>query len=452
MKKLLALMIVLVLTLSFVGCGGDDDTTVTPDPGTQGGVQEPADDDEEIEIRFSWWGGDSRHEATIEAINMFEEANPNITVVPEYTAWSGHFERISAQLTANDEADLMQINFNWFYNFSPDGNRFVDLFTMDEYLDLSNWPEESYDAIVIDGKLQGVPTSIGSRVYYVNQTPFDEAGIDIPETWDDLMAAGQTFQEKLGPDYYPLGNIGYTDDLPLMTFGYLAQKYGKDIIGEDNEMTYTVEELADGFEFVQALLDNNVIPGFHDDSAEKNHENPNWIQGRYAAVYNWPSSISRYVENLDPSIEPNIVAAPYFKLSDDQLHSGAFNKVGMAFSISPNSDHPEAAAKLLNFLYTDEDAVVAQGLERAVPANRAAEQILADHGMLEGIEYEGEQLIAEYDDMYTFHPFYEDNTVKLIYNDIFEQFVAAEGAMTPEEAAEEIINNIGFAIQDAMDN
>ena len=40
------------------------------------------------------------------------------------------------------------------------------------------------------------------------------------------MAAGKTFQEKLGDDYYPL-HLGAYDRMILMVF-YLESKYGKD--------------------------------------------------------------------------------------------------------------------------------------------------------------------------------------------------------------------------------
>ncbi|TCT13841.1 oligogalacturonide transport system substrate-binding protein [Natranaerovirga pectinivora] len=449
MKKLLALLVVLALTLSIVGCGQKDET---PDPAPAPAPGEPApgpvEIDEDIEIRFSWWGGDSRHEATQAVIDLFMEANPNITVVPEFTAWTGHFERIAAQLTARDEADLMQINFNWFYGFSPEGDGFYDLRQLGN-IDLNNWPAETLAPITINGKVQGVPTSIGARLYYVNHTPFEQAGIEVPTTWDGLMEAGRVFKEKLGPDYYPLGNIGYTDALQLMMWSYLAQLTGKDIF-DGNQLAYTEEELITAFEFVQELVDNNVIPGFHDDSAEKNHENPNWIDGRYAAVFQWNSGIQRDVNNLNPAINPDVRPVPWFTM-DGAKHTGVFSKILMAFSVSVNSEHPEAAAKLLNFMYTDKDAVLAHGLERAIPLNRVALDILDEAGMLEGLAWEGHLMVSETDG-YTFHPFFEDTTVRKVPNDAIEEFLFAEGGITPQQAARMILDTFDRTVAEAMEN
>ncbi|TCK92726.1 oligogalacturonide transport system substrate-binding protein [Natranaerovirga hydrolytica] len=447
MKKIMILVLVFALTLSIVGCsnGGSQDL---PEQGSTNGGSGNSKDDDKIELRFSWWGGDARHQATLEVIRLFEEANPNVTVIPEYTAWSGHFERISAQLTANDEADAMQINFNWFYNFSPDGDGFYDLQELDS-IDLTNWPEESFDAVTINGKVQGVPTSLGSRIYYLNKTMYDEAGVDIPETWDDLMAAGRAFRDNLGPDYYPIGNVGYDEGVAMMTFGYLAQKYGKNIF-EGDQMAYTAEELADGLRFVQELIDNNVIPTFHEDSQERNHENSNWVNGRYAGVYLWNSNINVYAENIDPSTNPEVIAAPFIKLNDEQLHSGVFDKVLMAFSVSKNSEHPEVAASLINFMYTNEDAIRAHGLERGIPLNQVAVEVLENDGLLEGLQYDGHLLIQDVE-RYTYHPYFEDNTVRITYGDIFTEFVMSEGTMDPEVAAARIIEDFNNAVEIAME-
>ena len=38
---------------------------------------------EPIELRVAWWGSQNRHDRTLEAIKLFEEMYPHITVLPE---------------------------------------------------------------------------------------------------------------------------------------------------------------------------------------------------------------------------------------------------------------------------------------------------------------------------------------------------------------------------------
>ena len=41
---------------------------------------------EQVTLRFSWWGGDSRHRATVDAIERME-LNPHVTIKAEYSGW-----------------------------------------------------------------------------------------------------------------------------------------------------------------------------------------------------------------------------------------------------------------------------------------------------------------------------------------------------------------------------
>ena len=38
-----------------------------------------------VELRMSWWGGNSRHQATLKALEAFEKTHPEIKVKAEYT-------------------------------------------------------------------------------------------------------------------------------------------------------------------------------------------------------------------------------------------------------------------------------------------------------------------------------------------------------------------------------
>ncbi len=80
-----------------------------------------------IEISFSWWGGDSRHEATLKAVEAFMEKYPNITVKPSYSAWDGWEDKMSSQFATGTAPDVNQINWNWITSFSSDGSAFYDL-------------------------------------------------------------------------------------------------------------------------------------------------------------------------------------------------------------------------------------------------------------------------------------------------------------------------------------
>ncbi|RZL28504.1 MAG: carbohydrate ABC transporter substrate-binding protein, partial [Rubrivivax sp.] len=48
-------------------------------------------------LRFAWWGGASRHQATLAALKLFEQRH-GVRVKAEYMGFSGYLERLTTQI------------------------------------------------------------------------------------------------------------------------------------------------------------------------------------------------------------------------------------------------------------------------------------------------------------------------------------------------------------------
>ena len=135
-KQLLSLILAGTLAGTLVGCmpTAQKETTAAPAQTTAAPAaeapktEEPAKAEglevnttDPITIRFNWWGGDSRHEKTLKAIEAFEAKYPNITVEAEYEAFSGHEEKVALGLKAGSAADVIQLNMDWVFAYSPEG-------------------------------------------------------------------------------------------------------------------------------------------------------------------------------------------------------------------------------------------------------------------------------------------------------------------------------------------
>ena len=229
-------------------------------------------------LTFSWWGGDSRHEATQQAVEAFKAAT-GIDVQCTYSAWSGWEDKMSQYFASDSAFDVNQINWNWLYSFTnADGSsKFYDLNQVADVIDLSQFSEKALAQCTIDGQLLAIPVSMTGRIFYWNKTTFEKAGLATPITLEELMAAGPIFAEKLGEDYYPLA-LGAYDKMILMVY-YLESVYGKDWVA-DGQLNYTTEEIAKGLEFIQTLEDNHVIPSAETltgDGADSLDKNPKQI-------------------------------------------------------------------------------------------------------------------------------------------------------------------------------
>ena len=279
-KKALSLTLASVMTLSLAACGSSntstDSTTAAPAADTTaaagGDTTTAAASTEPVELKFSWWGGDTRHEATEKAIEAFMAKYPNITVTPEYGAWTGWEEKQSLNILGGNAADVMQINWNWIESYSGNGTNFANLEDYADVLDLTQFPQESLDQCKADGKLMAVPVALTGRLFYWNKTTFDEVGVALPTDEASLLAAGAAFK-AYNEDYYPLA-LGEYDRAIFLVY-YLESVYGKPWV-VDGQMQYTEEEIAAGMDYISKLEDEHVIPtlatinGDMADSLDKN--------------------------------------------------------------------------------------------------------------------------------------------------------------------------------------
>ncbi|WP_230390881.1 ABC transporter substrate-binding protein [Reinekea sp. G2M2-21] len=332
------------------------------------------------ELRFSWWGGNSRHEATNAAVDAYEAAT-NSVVKTEYTGWGGHLERLTTQIAGKTEPDLMQTNWNWLPIFSPKGTGFRDLRDFSSQLDLSNFDESALALGTINGKLNSLPVSMAARIFYYNKDTWAAAGLDYPGTWDELMAAGPVFKEKLGDEYYPLVLEGR--DVMAMNRSYMVQKYGIPMIDESKRsFAYSEDQMVEFFTLYADMIKNHVAPSqkyISSYGAANLYEHKPWINGEWAGLYMWNSAINKYGDNLKP---PMTMALGSYPIMDGAESSGIFYKPGLMFSISKNSEQPEEAARLLNFLLNEKAGIEIMGLQRSVPLNSYAREVLAANGTL----------------------------------------------------------------------
>ena len=263
-KKLLSTIVstLLVGSMALTGCGKDDDKkddkTTTSAPTTEATQGTSGDDTteattsggsgyDECTITFDWWGGDSRHEATQAAVDAFMKKYPGIKVEVNFGAWSDWETAKAAEYISGNNPDVQQTNFDWIGKYDADGTTYLDLNTVSDVLDLTQYSDEVL-AKTVDSKggIAGIPVSLTGRTFYWNKATFEKAGLATPTTLDELVAAGAVFKDKLGEDYYPLV-IGEYDRMILMTY-YLQAKTGEPIINENGNLTVTQDQIKEGLE------------------------------------------------------------------------------------------------------------------------------------------------------------------------------------------------------------
>ncbi len=206
-KRLFAAMMAMAMTASLLtGCGGGSSngnqaasqTGGETDAAKKDETKGTASSDEEITLRMSWWGGDERNEATLQVIEQFEAAHPNVTIEAEYGGNDGYHDKLATQLASGTAPDIVQVDPEIFPTYVATGDYFLDY--KDYGIDLSNF-EEAYIGIPIngnyDGKQLGLPTGISGAGIMVNKDLADAIGLDFSKTysWEDLITMGKKVRE-----------------------------------------------------------------------------------------------------------------------------------------------------------------------------------------------------------------------------------------------------------------
>ena len=414
MKKLLACLLMLVMALTAV--------TATAEG-----------------LTFSWWGGDARHAATQEAVAAFTAAT-GIEVTNTYSAWSGWEDKMSQYFASDSAFDVNQVNWNWLFSFTnADGSsKFYDLNEVADVIDLSQFDAGALAQCTVDGKLLAIPVSMTGRIFYWNKTTFEKAGLETPKTLADLMAAGPIFAEKLGDDCYPLA-LGSYDKMILMVH-YLECKYGKDWV-VDGKLNYTKDEIVEGFAFIQSLEDAHVIPSSETltgDGADSLDKNPKWMEGKYAGIWEWDSSASKFEKALNEGQE--FIVGDYF--TDIGEYQGGFTKVSMAMCIANTAADKKLAASLIEYLLNSEEGARLMNSQRGIPLSKKANELCLAEGLLNAKVAEANSKVMAWCKN-ALDPQFEAAALKNsdgVYADAFEGL--SYGDYSIEEAAEALIEGI----------
>lgn len=403
------------------------------------GCQGEKKESDTAELRFAWWGGDSRHEATQKIVEAFEEQNPNVTVNMEFGSISGYVEKNSLAILNGTSADVIQIGSEYVSDYSGGGENFYDLYQLRDVLDLSQFPEDALKQNEVNGKLMAVPISLTGRVFIFNKTTFDKIGVEIPKDLESLYAAGRAF-EAYGEGYYPLVLGEY--DRQLFMMYYLQSKYNRPWIS-NNQLNYSEGEIAEAFGIIKKLEEAHAIPTLATlagDMADTLDKNPHWIEGSYAGAYTWDSAVPAHSQVIQEQSGQELVIGDYIKCGD---YDGVFSKISMSFAITASTEHPREAAKLINFILNDPSAIEMGGTERGIPCSAIGKKVLDEKGLGDPLVKAANKKMSEAA-AFAMDPSVEDSDLNANPDGIYfkVQGKLSSDLITPEEAAKELTEGI----------
>lgn len=401
------------------------------------GVASVASAEEQITLRFSWWGGDERLAATLEVIEQFEALHPNVTIEAEYGSSDGYTDKLATQLTGGTAPDIMQVDPAVFASFITDEHYFVDY--LEEGFDFSQF-EEGYISQQVngrfDGKQYGIPTGISGGALLVNEKLAQEIGIDFHTqyTWEDLFAWAKKVREYDSSMYLMCSNTTFVKN---MVSSYAKQLTGKTIFDpETKQLNYTKEEWTEILTFAKRLYDEGVVPPASYSSAysgDNLQSDPNWIAGKYVSALCYTSTCE-IIAAAAPDIEFTCGLFPVMEDAKSQAWNANCPQV---IAVNSKSAHKEMALAFVDYFFNNETAQATLGTVRSVPPTENARRLAEENNKLSSLLKSASDICALYQGM-------PDDKYASSGESVQIQLDAMEaigyGVVSPEDEAQEVMD------------
>ena len=460
MKKIYTMILALALTTSaLAGCSKNGETTQTGQEQTKGeavtddkttdsaagevkttssGYQLKHITDKPVTLRFMWWGGDERNNATLQVIDQFMKLYPNVTIEAEYGGNEGYKEKLVTQLYSGAAADLIQCDPAWFFELVENGDYFIDYNKYKDYFDTT-----VFDANMIknygeyNGKLLAVPTGTAGPGFIFNTTLADKIGLDYKSqiTWDSLLEMGKQVR-AYDPDLYLL-NLDTLTVASEIIRPMIMQKTGYPFIrDEEKQRSFTKEQLVEVLNYVKELYESGTVQPAQESAPFYNATDTNtkWIAGKFVAALNYSSAVNNLINAYNR--EDKKFVAVQTPMPEDRQNDGYVNATPQVMATANTCENPEVAAAFWDYFFNSKEASLTLKDLRSIPAIEKNRQILDDNSLINSVVKEATNLTAPLNGVPE-HGYTTGSEVSQIIIDMVESI--AYGNSTPEKVADDSI-------------
>ena len=389
---------------------------------------------EAVSFRYEWWGGNATHEAYTNLHATYTEANPGVTIEPEYSSFDGYQEKLMTQLAGGTVADLFHIDAPWMPELATRGDYFVDLKQQD-ILNVGDLDEGVLEQFcTFDGKLLAVPMGLQCLCMIVNRDAAEKYGIEIDGqmTWDEIFAASEKLHAQNPDAYFIMGDHGH---LLVTVYAMLKQMTGTQVFNDDYTIAFTKEQLLQVYEWVQKAYECGTYEPLGDADLYYGSATPNpkWVNGECIAVLCWNSEFAGYSTLIAEDCGLGSADIVPYPVIEGAKQGSADIRPTYLVGISKDTQNLDAALSYLEWQLNSAEAAEILGSVRAVPSTPTQQQAAVEAGVLD------EAVTKALNDAYANMAEKENEVTKnseamAAFTD--EVSKVAYGMATPEEAVE----------------
>ena len=314
--------------------------------------------DGKTQLNILWWGSQTRHELTTQMLEKFQEENPDIEVVMDYSDWDGYWTKLPAQVAGGQTPDVFQMDYAKLAQYVENGVMApLDDYVADGSLDLSNVAQSVIDSGSIDGKLYAVSTGTNAPVMLYRKDILDDLGIEMP--MNPTMSEYTDISKKV---YEATGlRDTFVTSCSADNLRFRLRNYGMNLYNED--------ATALGFDDSKYIVDMWKL------ALQAQEEGWGLMPGEGTAVTAFDSMVvdawSRYQNSNELQAYRDAtgkdISMVMIPNTDDATASATYLKPSMFWCVADQSKVKDAAVRFINFFTNSPECFDIVGIERAIP-------------------------------------------------------------------------------------
>lgn len=331
-----------------------------------------------VNMRMSWWGGESRHKATLAVFEEYSKKFPNVKIEGEYSGTTGpYLTKLLTQLAGNTAPDVIQVDYKWVKDLTEQKDNFVNYNDVLKRFDTSQIDMKLSEQYCSNkGFLLGLPIGLNAFGLMYNPAVFQKNGITpIKEpTWDDIVDMGTKLHQADSKKYLLIPQIGH---YYYMFKSMTMQRTGKNLMNDaDKSILFSRDDAVFFFTYIKKLFDTGTIPPVEETLVYGTSfvdQIPSWHDQNYAMATTGASVLAAMVKATKFPVE-----MARFPVMKNPVNPGVFTPVSMMFAINAKSKFKDQAIDFVNWYINDEKAIMIMKDERGVPVNGKARKMLQD--------------------------------------------------------------------------
>jgi ABC-type glycerol-3-phosphate transport system substrate-binding protein len=344
--------------LGLVAAGCVVPTPAAPEAEAPAATEAPAAEapaGEKVQVRYVAMDYDENMKPDTQAvIDAFNASQDQVEATLDVVSWGQGHELLVTQISGGQPPDLANVSAQW----QGEWEGIDEVMPLDDYLSeefLSNFVPSMLAAFTNkDGQLMGMPYFLDPRIMYYRTDLFEAEGLAAPTTWDEVIAAGQALHNP--PDMTGYGQTfsGKSDGLDYWWyawFGAVGADGDLSIWTEDGHSKLNTPEAIQATQYVVDLTQKYQITNTDYTTAGRDEElQPLFYAGKLAQLItgSWfPTLIANNAPDMPYGLEMPPVAEAGMAPA-----TGVWPDSVIMFK---QTEHPEAAAQLLEFMFNAEN-------------------------------------------------------------------------------------------------